>query len=413
MTTFTPSYAGERPSFKHITLYQLCYWKVTRIYGLTQEEIEDLITNPDPHIPSHHQVDPRIIKAYLTGENVPTYLPGHWLPRYFGILPGYLPRDRFLPSEQVVPLVDAHYRQDYHIWKQRLDANIRATDYLVDHLRDPSGIVPFSRSIEGPVEIPFVPAVRAAELRWWHGYLITYHSFNDLILLRGHYQNSFNRRPISTVSWHTGKSAQDIYATALTILQVGLPTIRDLPEPDFNSLSSEEKDRIYQDLHNQVDSLVLQRKTFAQRALSRGDTGPALESGLAIQEFVIAFVCRFQVILSHGYINFPTIDDLRQILLDRYLRIALESGDQVPLLLRTVEEGSSWEGGGPIRLPYIPQDSTIANNYRQYRDSEGIETDSVRNPPSPPRPAKRSRIQSDSDSLFDEDSGLSEGSEDT
>jgi hypothetical protein len=377
---------------------------------LTQEEIEALITNPDPQTPSHHQVDPRIIKAYLTGESIPTYLPGHRLPRFFGILPGYLPRDRFLPSEEVVPLVDAHYRQDYHIWKQRLDANIKATGYLVDRLRDPSGIVPFSRSIEGPVEISFVPAVRAAELRWWHGYLITYHSFNDLILLRGHYQNSFDWRPIRTVSWHTGKTAQDIYATALTILQVGQPTIRDLPEPDFNSLSSEEKGRIYNDLQNQVESLDhLRRSTFAWRALSRGDTGPALESSLAIQEFVIAFVCRFQVILSHGYINFPTIDDLRQLLLDRYKRVALEPDH--PYL--TVTEGSSWEGGGPIRLPYIPQDSAIANNYRQYRNLEGIETDSMRNPPSPPRPAKRSRIQSDSDSLFDEDSGLSEGSEDT
>jgi hypothetical protein len=39
---------------------------------LTPEEIKDLLTNPDPHIPSHHQVDPRIIKAYLTGESVPT-----------------------------------------------------------------------------------------------------------------------------------------------------------------------------------------------------------------------------------------------------------------------------------------------------------------------------------------------------
>jgi hypothetical protein len=35
--------------------------------------------------------------------------------------------------------------------------------------------------------------------------------------------------------------------------------------------------------------------------------------------------------------------------------------------------------------------------------------DSVRNPP---RPAKQSRIQSDSDSLFGEDSGLSVGLED-
>jgi hypothetical protein len=48
------SYVRERPSFEDITLYQLCYWKVTRMYGLTQEEIETLITNPDPQTPSHH-----------------------------------------------------------------------------------------------------------------------------------------------------------------------------------------------------------------------------------------------------------------------------------------------------------------------------------------------------------------------
>jgi hypothetical protein len=263
------------------------------------------------------------------------------------------------------------------------------------------------------LSIPFVPTVRAAELRWWHGYLITYHSFNDLILFRDHFQDSFNYR-ISTVSWHTGKSAKDIYTTALTILQMGQPTIGLPPNPDFNSLSPEEKDRIYQDLHNQIDSLNLRRISFAHIALSLGDTGPALEQrGLAFQEFVIAFVCRFQVILSHGYINFPTIDDLRQRLLDRYTRIGLEGDSQVPRPpdhpYRTVREGSSWEGGGPIKLPCIPLDSTIADNYRRYRNSAGIETDSVRNPP---RPAKRSRIQSDSDDLFGKDSELSESSKD-
>jgi hypothetical protein len=116
----------------------------------------------------------------------------------------------------------------------------------------------------------------------------------------------------------------------------------------------------------------------------------------------------------HGYINFLTIDDLRQRLLDRYLRIGLESGGRVPLppdhLFQTGKEGSSWKGGGPIQLPFIPQDSTIANNYRQYQDSAGIEMDSMRNPPTP---AKQSRLQSDSNSLFGKDSGLSEGLEHT
>jgi hypothetical protein len=201
---------------------------------LTQEEIKNLIANPDPHIPSHHQVDLRIIKAYLTCESIPSYIPGHVLPRYFGIFPTYLPRDGFLPSELVVPLGNAHYHQDYYIWKLSLDANKRPTDYLVDHLRDPSDTVDF---IEAPVCIPFIPTVRAAELRWWNGYLNTYHSFNNLILLRGHYQYSLKQRAIRTVSWHMGKSAQDIYATALTILQVGHPTIQLPPNPNFNSQS--------------------------------------------------------------------------------------------------------------------------------------------------------------------------------
>jgi hypothetical protein len=49
----------------------------------------------------------------------------------------YLPRDRFLPSELVVPLVDDQYRRDYLTWKYCLDANTSATEFLVDHLRDP------------------------------------------------------------------------------------------------------------------------------------------------------------------------------------------------------------------------------------------------------------------------------------
>jgi hypothetical protein len=109
---------------------------------------------------------------------------------------------------------------------------------------------------------------------------------------------------------------------------------------------------------------------------------------------------------------FPAIDDLRQILLDRYERIGLDPGYQPTLRpdhqYQTVKEGSSWEGGGRIQLPYIPLDSTIADNYTRYQNSAGIETESVRNPP---RPAKRSRIHLYS-SLFGKDSELSESSED-
>jgi hypothetical protein len=146
--------------------------------------------------------------------------------------------------------------------------------------------------------------------------------------------------------------------------------------------------------------------------MSCRDTGSDRELGLSDLQFVIAFVCRFQVILLHGFDNFPAIDDLRQILLDQYERISFEPGYQPTLRpdhqYQTVKEGSSWEGGGPIQLPYIPPDSTIADNYARYRNSTGTGTESAT---TPPRPAKRSRIQSDSDSLFGEDSEQSEGLE--
>jgi hypothetical protein len=158
MTSWAVSFVRERPSFDNITLYQLCYWKVTRIYGLTPEEIGDLLTNPDPQTPSHNQVDPRIIKAYLTGESVPTYLPREVLSHYYsGILPAYLPRDQFQPCERVVPLVDDQYHRDYHTWKNCLDANTRATKFLVDHLTDPSYQV-----IEAPLCIPFIHTITAS-----------------------------------------------------------------------------------------------------------------------------------------------------------------------------------------------------------------------------------------------------------
>jgi hypothetical protein len=74
---------------------------------------------------------------------------------------------------------------------------------------------------------------------------------------------------------------------------VGLPTIRLPPNPDFNSLSPEEKDRIYQDLHWKIDSLNLRQISIAHRAISCGNTGSDRELGLDDQQFVIAFVCRF------------------------------------------------------------------------------------------------------------------------
>jgi hypothetical protein len=67
----------------------------------------------------------------------------------------------------------------------------------------------------------------------------------------------------------------------------------------------------------------------------------------------------------HSYINFPMIDDLRQRLLNQYLRIGLEADSQVPgppdHPFQTFREGSSWEGNRHIQLPHAS-----GLNYCQY-----------------------------------------------
>jgi hypothetical protein len=55
------------------TLYQLSYQESTLRYGLFREEIQDLIDKPDRRVPTHHQVDPRVIEAHLGISTAPTF----------------------------------------------------------------------------------------------------------------------------------------------------------------------------------------------------------------------------------------------------------------------------------------------------------------------------------------------------
>jgi hypothetical protein len=44
-------------------LYQLSYQEFTLMYSLFREETQDLIDNLDRRVPTHHQVDPRVIEV--------------------------------------------------------------------------------------------------------------------------------------------------------------------------------------------------------------------------------------------------------------------------------------------------------------------------------------------------------------
>ena len=66
------------------SLSDLCEVEVKYIYGLTPDEVQELIEGPDsedpdrqdpdpeePWIPSHHRVDPRVIKAITDRRKCP------------------------------------------------------------------------------------------------------------------------------------------------------------------------------------------------------------------------------------------------------------------------------------------------------------------------------------------------------
>jgi hypothetical protein len=79
---------------------------------------------------------------------------------------------------------------------------------------------------------------------------------------------------------------------------------------------------------------------------------------------VIATVCQYQVVASHSYTNFHSIDDLRQVLLDRYMK--RHGVSSIEPHLRKVYQGSSWEGGAPAILDHIPADDEIKGLYENY-----------------------------------------------
>jgi hypothetical protein len=150
-------------------------------------------------------------------------------------------------------------------------------------------------------------------------------------------------------------------------------------------LSPEQKEGIYQYVEEKLKpssvncTVNRHHYTFAPGALAYGATGPDLqphtdisyevygeeywEYHLPVQTLVIATVCQYQVVASHSYANFHSIDDLRQVLLDQYRE---RSGISSIEPRWKVYQGSSWEGGAPAFLHHIPADDEIEGLYDIY-----------------------------------------------
>jgi hypothetical protein len=121
---------------------------------------------------------------------------------------------------------------------------------------------------------------------------------------------------------------------------------------------------------------------FAHEALAYEATGPDLHPRrdisykvygeeywvyhLPVQTLVIATICQNQVVASHSFANFHSIDDLRQVLLNRYME--RRGVFSIEPHLRKVYQDSSWECGAPAILRHIPADNKIEGLYDIYTD---------------------------------------------
>jgi hypothetical protein len=144
-------------------------------------------------------------------------------------------------------------------------------------------------------------------------------------------------------------------------------------------LSPKQKDGIYQYVEEKLNPLSVK---FAHKALAYGATGPDLRPRrdisyevygeeywvyhLPVQTLVIATVCQYQVVTSHSYANFHSIDDLSQVLLNQYMERGGVSS--IAPHLWKVYQDSSWEGSAPAFLRHIPADDEIEGLYNIYTD---------------------------------------------
>jgi hypothetical protein len=318
---------------------QLSYQESTLRYSLFKEEIQDLIDNLDRRVPTHHQVDPRVIEVHLGISTAPTFHIG----------------------SQEYSLISRHYHEHYLNWLAAVDVNNQSIQRC-------------SQGLQAGLDC------------WRNGYLQMYLYFDDSFLSENYYWRLPTIGLATGILWYAHRTPSTIYAMEKAIIQL-CPHSPTAPLPDFQSLSPKQKEGIYHHIEEELKpgsgNLAVNRRhyTFAHKALACGVTGPNLQPAcrdrsyevfgeeywvyhLPVQMLVIATICQYQVVASHSYANFHSIDDLRQVLLDRYMeRCGISS---IEPHRQKVYQDSSWEGSAPAILDHIPVDNEIKELYDIY-----------------------------------------------
>jgi hypothetical protein len=106
------------------------------------EEIQELIDNPDRHVPTHHQVDPRVIEVHLDVFTAPTFCIG----------------------TQEYSLVSRYYHLYYLNWLAAVDENNQSIQQC-------------SQGLQAGLDC------------WRNGYLRAYLYFDDSFLRENYYRH--------------------------------------------------------------------------------------------------------------------------------------------------------------------------------------------------------------------------------
>jgi hypothetical protein len=148
-------------------------------------------------VPTHHQVDPRVIEAHLGISTAPTFHIG----------------------SQEYSLVSRHYHEYYLNWLAAVDVNNQSIQWC-------------SQGLQAGLDC------------WRNRYLWTNLYFNDSFLRENYYWSLPTIRLVTGILWYAHRTPSTIYAMAKAIIQL-CPHSPMAPLPDFQNLSPEQKEGIY------------------------------------------------------------------------------------------------------------------------------------------------------------------------
>jgi hypothetical protein len=204
-------------------------------------------------------------------------------------------------------------------------------------------------------------------LLWDSVYFQTYNFLDDVEVDKW-FESDQPRPEHIGLLWHHNKSPPEIQATAELIQATCTDRTRNpiydqirTVQPDFSGLRDEEKSREYQIVEADLDNFGnCGRRIGPARIVYVLLSSGAGERRYGDSTFLPAIVCKQHAIASAKYENFPGIDELRQIIINRYYLRGNDLQGSPPVIDL---DRHSWTGGTCPPLEFVPTDEEIRRLY--------------------------------------------------